>query len=111
MSAEGEGLYLSGTSEILGIVSSSKVPTPGVIAFAKCEGLVLHAGPTQSGGASVQWLGRLLGKTPAEISTLARRQTCAMCRCSCRIWKASARPVGCHIARGLLRHVFIDRTG
>lgn len=68
---DGQGLYLSGTSEILGIVSPRKVPTPGVIAFAPCEGLVQHAGPTQSGGASVQWLGRLLGRTPEDISALA----------------------------------------
>ena len=68
---EGQCVYLSGTSETLGIVSSQKTPTPGVIAFPKCEGIVLHAGPTQSGGASVEWLSRLLGRTPTEISTLA----------------------------------------
>ena len=68
---EGQCFYLSGTSEILGIVSSNKAPTPGVIVFPKCEGIVLHAGPTQSGGASVEWLSRLLGRTAAEISTLA----------------------------------------
>jgi xylulokinase len=67
----GQGLYLSGTSEILGIVSDTKIPTPGVIAFARCEGITLHAGPTQSGGASVEWLCRVLGKTPQEISQLA----------------------------------------
>jgi xylulokinase len=71
VSEEGQGLYLSGTSEILGIVSSRKAPVPGVIAFPKCEGIVLHAGPTQSGGASIEWLSRLLGKTPAELSQLA----------------------------------------
>ena len=48
-----------------------KVPTPGVIAFAECEGIVLHAGPTQSGGASVEWLCRVLGKTAPEVSALA----------------------------------------
>ena len=68
---EGQGLYLSGTSEILGVVSRQRHPVPGVIAFAECEGIVLHAGPTQSGGASVEWLGRLLGKTAADISDLA----------------------------------------
>ena len=68
---DGQGLYLSGTSEILGIVSHTKVPTPGVIAFAECEGIVLHAGPTQSGGASVEWLCRVLGITAPEISALA----------------------------------------
>jgi xylulokinase len=71
VSEEGQGLYLSGTSEILGIVSSQKAPTPGVIAFPKCECITLHAGPTQSGGASVEWLSRLLGKTAVEISNLA----------------------------------------
>lgn len=67
----GEGLYLSGTSEILGIVSAKKAPVPGVIAFPKCEGITLHAGPTQSGGASIEWLSKLIGKTAGEISHLA----------------------------------------
>jgi xylulokinase len=71
VSDDGQALYLSGTSEILGIVSSQKKPVPGVIAFPRCEGITLHAGPTQSGGASVEWLSRLLGKTAVEISTLA----------------------------------------
>lgn len=71
VSDDGQGLYLSGTSEILGILSHERAPTPGVIAFAECEGMVLHAGPTQSGGASVDWLARLIGKSPVEISALA----------------------------------------
>ncbi len=71
VSEDGQGLHLSGTSEILGILSHERHPTPGVIAFAECEGMVLHAGPTQSGGASVEWLSRLLGKSAPEISALA----------------------------------------
>ena len=71
VSQDGQGIYLSGTSEILGVVSHRKTPTPGVIAFAPCEGIVLHAGPTQSGGASVEWLSRVLAKTAPEISALA----------------------------------------
>jgi xylulokinase len=71
VSDEGQALYLSGTSEILGIVSSQKAAVSGVIAFPKCEGIVLHAGPTQSGGASVEWLSKILGRTTAEISELA----------------------------------------
>jgi xylulokinase len=71
VSDEGQGLYLSGTSEVLGIVSSQKASVPGVIAFPECEGIVLHAGPTQSGGASVEWLSRMLGRTPAELFELA----------------------------------------
>jgi xylulokinase len=62
---------LSGTSEIVGIVSRRRVPTPGVIAFPNCEGITLHAGPTQSGGASVAWLAELLGRSAEEISAFA----------------------------------------
>jgi xylulokinase len=78
VSDNGQGLYLSGTSEILGIVSAKKVPVPGVIAFPKCEGITLHAGPTQSGGASIEWLSKLIGKTANEISNLAASVDTAM---------------------------------
>lgn len=71
VTAEGEGLYLSGTSEILGVISGERRPAPGVIAFAECEGLTLHAGPTQAGGAAAAWAGRLLGRTPSELAALA----------------------------------------
>ena len=68
---DGAAAYLSGTSEVCGIVSRRRVPTPGVIAFPECEGITLHAGPTQAGGASVAWLGALLGRSASEISELA----------------------------------------
>jgi xylulokinase len=68
---DGQGLYLSGTSEILGIVSPQRHPAPGVIAFAPCEGITLHAGPTQAGGAAAAWAARLLGCTPPQLSALA----------------------------------------
>ena len=68
---DGDGLYLSGTSEILGVVSKTKMPVPGVIAFPRCEEITFHAGPTQAGGASIAWLSNLLGRTPAELSTIA----------------------------------------
>ncbi len=71
VSDEGQALYLSGTSEILGIVSSRNASVPSVIAFPECEGVVLHAGPTQSGGASVEWLSRMLARTPEELFELA----------------------------------------
>lgn len=71
VSEEGHGLYLSGTSEILGIVSRQRNPVPGIITFAECEGIVLHAGPTQSGGASADWVARLLGQAPADVMRLA----------------------------------------
>jgi xylulokinase len=68
---EGAAAYLSGTSEVCAIVSRTRLPTPGVIAFPECEGITLHAGPTQAGGASVAWLGAILGRTAEEISELA----------------------------------------
>ena len=63
--------YQSGTSEILGIISSTVNPAPGVVVFPSYEDIVLHAAPTQSGGAALQWISRLLGKTPAQLSVLA----------------------------------------
>ena len=66
----GDAMYLSGTSEILGIVSSKKLPTPGVIAFPDYHGITLHAGPTQSGGASLAWLSQLLGRSAQDLSHL-----------------------------------------
>lgn len=68
---DGDGMYLSGTSEILGIVSQHKIPIPGVIAFPRCEDITLHAGPTQAGGASIAWLANLLSKSPTDLSALA----------------------------------------
>jgi len=68
---DGDCMYLSGTSEIVGLVSKSRHPAPGVVAFPTCEGITLHAGPTQSGGASLGWLSTLTGRSPAELSALA----------------------------------------
>ncbi len=70
---EGAAVNLSGTSEVGGIVSGKRNPTPGVIRFPKCLGIRLHAGPTQAGGASVAWLGAILGRSADEISELAAR--------------------------------------
>jgi xylulokinase len=41
------------------------------VAFPDWRGITLHAGPTQSGGASLDWLGRLLGRDPASLGALA----------------------------------------
>jgi xylulokinase len=48
-----------------------------VIVFPQCEGITLHTGPTQAGGASVAWLGALLGRSADEISDLAARADAA----------------------------------
>lgn len=68
---EGAAVYLSGTSEILGITSLHITPTPGVVVFANCEGILVHAGPTQSGGAAKQWFCELTGQTPQQMASLA----------------------------------------
>jgi xylulokinase len=67
---DGDCMYLSGTSEIVGLVSPMRHPTPGVVAFPTCEGITLHAGPTQAGGASLAWLSSLTGRAPSELSAL-----------------------------------------
>lgn len=70
---DGEAMYQSGTSEIPGIVSSTVVPTPGVILFPPYDGIVMHAAPTQMGGAALGWFANVLGKTPAETAALAQQ--------------------------------------
>ena len=67
----GQAMNLSGTSEVLGLISATRLPEPGVITFPSWRGLTLHAGPTQSGGASLDWLGRIIGKNAAEMVGLA----------------------------------------
>ncbi len=70
---EGAAVYLSGTSEILGITSQHVVPTPGIVVFPECAGLRIHAGPTQSGGAAQLWFCQIAGLDPASMSALAAR--------------------------------------
>jgi xylulokinase len=70
--AEGDGMYQSGTSEILGIVSSHVNPTPGVILFPPYDGITMHAAPTQMGGAALAWYGNVVGRSPQEVADLAR---------------------------------------
>ncbi len=71
---EGAAVYVSGTSEVLGITSRTLVPTPGVIVFPQCQGLQIHAGPTQSGGAAKLWFCEAMGMTPTEMSDLVAGQ-------------------------------------
>lgn len=70
VSRDGEAMLQSGTSEIPGIVSSQVHPTAGVVLFPAYEGIRMHAAPTQSGGAALQWFANILGKSPAQLSAL-----------------------------------------
>ncbi len=69
--SEGAAFYLSGTSDVLGLISSDRPGEAGIITFPEWRGITLHAGPTQSGGASLAWLARLLGHDVATLSQLA----------------------------------------
>lgn len=68
---EGEAMYLSGTSEVMGLISKARAAEPGVITFPDWRGITLHAGPTQAGGASLDWVARLLGRDLADLEALA----------------------------------------
>ncbi len=73
------GFVLAGTSEIVGL---SRVGGPrskglfavpaGLIELGATPPLELHYGPTQAGGATLDWLCRLFGRTASEILGLLR---------------------------------------
>jgi xylulokinase len=69
----GEGMYVSGTSEILALVADRRIGAPGVVTFPEVNGLVVNAGPTQSGGDSLRWVASILGCEPLQVLQLAER--------------------------------------
>lgn len=73
VSREGQAMYLSGTSEVLGLIAKARAGTPGVVVFPDWRDITLHAAPTQAGGASLTWASRLLGRTIAKLSALASK--------------------------------------
>ncbi len=68
--SEGRTVYLSGTSEIIGISSQSVHPTPGAIVFPPCSGVRLHAGPTNNGGDALLWFSQVTGVALDALSAL-----------------------------------------
>ena len=67
----GQGMYMSGTSEILAVAGDRRTSAPGVVTFPTVEGLVVHAGPTQSGGDSLRWWGAVANVEPLDVPVLA----------------------------------------
>lgn len=63
-------VYLSGTSEIMGISSNIVVPTPGAIVFPENQGVRLHAAPTQSGGDAKCWFAQTANISLDAMSTM-----------------------------------------
>ena len=60
LSEHGQGFQISGTSEVLGLLSAECYPTPGVVSFPPVDNLYLHAGPTQAGGDALKWLSQAM---------------------------------------------------
>jgi xylulokinase len=69
--AHGLAMEVAGTSEIVGVLSRERHPTPGVVSFPAVDGLHLHAGPTQAGGASLAWFAALVQLSISELLALA----------------------------------------
>lgn len=69
----GQAMYLSGTSEVVALVCADRGGAPGVVTFPEWAGITVHAGPTQAGGAALDWVARLTGHAPAAAATLAER--------------------------------------
>lgn len=70
---EGSTVYLSGTSEILGISSPTVVPTPGAIVFPECNGLRVHAAPTQNGGDAKMWFTQVTGLSMTAMAQMVEQ--------------------------------------
>ena len=59
----GQAAEISGTSEIVGVMSAAPGSAPGVISFPPVRDRYLHAGGTQAGGDALRWIALLLGMT------------------------------------------------
>jgi xylulokinase len=59
----GQAAEISGTSEIVGVMSGVPGSAPGVISFPPVRGRYLHAGGTQAGGDALRWIAGMLGMT------------------------------------------------
>jgi len=72
---DGQAMLVSGTSEVTGLISPTVTGEAGVVTFAPWAGITLHAGPTQAGGGSLDWLARLLGRSVADLAQGAAQIT------------------------------------
>jgi xylulokinase len=67
---QGQGVYISGTSEILA-ATGPRIGAPGIVTFPQVAGLSVHAGPTQSGGDALRWWGNATRLDVMEVLALA----------------------------------------
>lgn len=71
----GRALDLAGTSEVVAVSSTATQATPGIVSFPPVRGVHVHAGPTQAGGAALEWVAALLGRSVPEALALAQGAT------------------------------------
>jgi xylulokinase len=67
----GQGAEISGTSEIVGLLSAEPGAAEGVISFPPVRARYLHAGGTQAGGDALRWIAGLLGMSISEALAAA----------------------------------------
>jgi xylulokinase len=67
----GQGAHISGTSEIVGLLSANAGSAEGVISFPPVRARYLHAGGTQAGGDALRWIAGVLGMTISEALAAA----------------------------------------
>ena len=74
---EPTGFVLAGTSSIVGMSTTDppRSSKPLLEIPAACAPLPVLYGPTEAGGASIEWLARLLGREPREVLELAAAAT------------------------------------
>lgn len=68
---EGAAYNLSGTTEVNGLMLPRAAEAPGLLCVAWDEGLFHLGGPSQAGGACLEWFARLAGASVAEIAAEA----------------------------------------
>lgn len=74
VAAEGQAMLLSGTSDVLGLISATRHDVAGAISFAPWRGIRMHAAPISAGGAALDWVARLVGRDVAGALDLVGDQ-------------------------------------
>ena len=60
VTAGGQAVHVSGTSEILGVMATGPGAAPGVLSFPPVRGRFIHFAPTQAGGDALRWIADVL---------------------------------------------------
>lgn len=71
----GRAMDMAGTSEVVAVSSDRSLPTPGVVSFPPIDGVHVHAGPTQAGGAALDWASVMFSLSVPQALDLAADAT------------------------------------